>query len=200
MLAGCRQGTIESSSTLCCIKGAMLITDLCFLTYWIATVFGAVSVGPDLVIRQWNWSFLGLDLTAIAFGLSGLVIGRRDAAAALPVITVSLSLTSAAGLMALNFYLVSGDYDPRWWIPNLWLFAFPAFALVSLLRSPHTGRTRRNSRLAPKWCGQRGRERHVGMTADNHAVEGASSHLRWETGAMGNCVCSGISLIATKFR
>jgi hypothetical protein len=51
---------------------------------------------------------------------------------------VGLSLASAAGLMALNFYVVRGDCDPAWWIPNLWLVTFPVAALLRL--PPHSVR------------------------------------------------------------
>ncbi|MFJ9370579.1 DUF5360 family protein [Nocardia sp. NPDC101769] len=115
------------------IKHIMLLTDLGFLTYWIVTALGVLSVGPDCFLQQWNWSFLGLDLAAIGLGLAGLA--ARSGAGSLPMITVSLSLTSAAGLMALNFYMVRGDYDLRWWLPNLWLFGFPIVALLGIHRT-----------------------------------------------------------------
>ena len=116
-------------------KTTMLITDLGFLGYWIATALGAISVGTDPLLRQWNWSFLGLDLAAIGLGLAGLALGPRSRTAP-QLLVVSLALTAAAGLMALNFYVVRGDYEPMWWIPNLWLLLFPLVALPALLRSP----------------------------------------------------------------
>lgn len=112
----------------------MLVTDLGFLGYWVVTVLGMISVGPDPLLQQWNWSFLGLDLAAIGLGLTGLAVGAR-ARLSIPLITVSLSLTAAAGLMALNFYVIRGEYDPMWWLPNLWLLCFPVVALVVLLRA-----------------------------------------------------------------
>ncbi|MFE3261835.1 DUF5360 family protein [Nocardia sp. NPDC059091] len=111
----------------------MFLTDLGFLTYWIGTALGVLSVGSDHLLQQWNWSFLGLDLAAIGLGLAGLA--ARSGARSLPVTTVSLSLTSAAGLMALNFYVLRGDYELAWWIPNLWLFGFPILALFGIYRT-----------------------------------------------------------------
>ncbi|MFE3961125.1 DUF5360 family protein [Nocardia sp. NPDC059091] len=111
----------------------MLLTDLGFLAYWAGTALGVLSVGPDRFLQQWNWSFLGLDLAAIGLGLAGLA--ARSGAGSLPMITVSLSLTSAAGLMALNFYVLHGDYDLAWWLPNLWLVGFPIVALLGIYRT-----------------------------------------------------------------
>ncbi|WP_410876113.1 DUF5360 family protein [Nocardia sp. A7] len=115
------------------IKTMMLVTDLGFLGYWIVTALGVLSVGPDPFLRQWNWSFLGLDLAAIGLGLAGLALGSRSAVG-LQVIVVSLALTAAAGLMALNFYVIRGDYSLMWWIPNMWLFLFPVAALATIVR------------------------------------------------------------------
>ncbi|WP_330230409.1 YvaD family protein [Nocardia sp. NBC_00508] len=119
------------------VKRTMLLTDLGFLAYWIITALGIISVGSDHFLQQWNWSFLGLDLAAIGLGLTGLALGSRSAIS-LPMITVSLSLTSAAGLMALNFYVIRGEYSPLWWLPNLWLFGFPIAALAGIFRMSST--------------------------------------------------------------
>ncbi|MFE1596680.1 DUF5360 family protein [Nocardia sp. NPDC058705] len=116
------------------MKKLMLVTDLGFLAYWVAIALGLISVGADEFLQQWNWSFLGLDAAAIGLGLVGLALGRRSASSML-LIVVSLSLTSAAGLMALNFYVIRGEYSLMWWIPNLWLFAFPVVALVGIIRA-----------------------------------------------------------------
>ncbi|RJO74123.1 hypothetical protein D5S18_18390 [Nocardia panacis] len=122
------------------IKRTMLVTDLGFLAYWIATAFGVIGVGPDPFLRQWNWSFLGLDLAAIGLGLAGLALKGR--AIALPLLVVALPLTSAAGLMALNFYVIRGEFSPLWWIPNLWLLSFPILALIVAFRDTSTDRVR----------------------------------------------------------
>lgn len=116
------------------VKRVMWVTDLGFLAYWVVTALGLISVGSDQFLQQWNWSFLGLDAAAIGLGLAGLALGRRSALS-IPLIIVSLSLTSAAGLMALNFYVIRGEYSLMWWIPNLWLFLFPVVALAGIIRA-----------------------------------------------------------------
>jgi len=116
------------------VKATMLWTDLGFLAYWVATAAGLLSVGGGQVMKDWNWSFLGLDLIAITTGLASLVLSRRGHLAGRGLMLVSLSLTAAAGLMALNFWAIRGEFDLAWWTPNLWLFLFPVVALTLLLR------------------------------------------------------------------
>lgn len=117
------------------IKRTMMWTDLGFLAYWVASAFGLISVGSEAILQDWNWSFLGLDLIAIGTGLGGLLLARLGRPASTTLMTISLALTSAAGLMALNFYALRCQFDPVWWAPNLWLFLFPMVALLLLSRS-----------------------------------------------------------------
>lgn len=124
---------LVTDDRLGCVKQIMLFTDLGFLAYWVATALGVVSVGTDPFLQQWNWSFLGLDLVAIGLGLVSLIVMRRHRAIGERLMLVSLTATFAAGLMALNFYLVRCEFDPGWWIPNGWLVLFPVAALTVML-------------------------------------------------------------------
>ena len=114
------------------VKRFMLWTDVGFLGYWVLTVAGFVSVGTDRLLQAWNWSFLGLDLVAIGTGLLSVWLTTRNPSSSDRLMVISLALTAAAGLMALNFYVVRADYDPAWWLPNLWLLLFGTTALVAL--------------------------------------------------------------------
>ncbi|WP_212754517.1 DUF5360 family protein [Nakamurella aerolata] len=119
------------------IKTTMLWTDLGFLGYWLATAFGLLAVTGGELMDDWNWSFFGLDLVAIATGLTGLALARRRHPASWALMTVSLALTAAAGLMALNFLALRGDFQLAWWLPNAWLLLFPLVALTLLIRGGH---------------------------------------------------------------
>jgi hypothetical protein len=110
----------------------MLWTDLGFLGYWVLTVVGLVSVGADPLLQAWNWSFVALDLLAISTGLVSVWLASRAPVPADGLMVISLTLTAAAGLMALSFYVLRADYDVLWWLPNLWLLLFPTAALVAL--------------------------------------------------------------------
>ncbi|MEU2038039.1 DUF5360 family protein [Nocardia niwae] len=123
------------SRVLAPTKIAMLVTDVGFLLYW-AIAFAQV-IPPewaykdytDPILSDWNYSFVVLDLAASATGLASLcrAPGSRT------LMTVSLTLTSVAGLQALAFWTLRGDFSPLWWAPNLFLLLFPVPALVTLV-------------------------------------------------------------------
>ena len=114
-------------------KAFLVVTDLGLLLYWILTATGTVSVGGDVLLTAWNWSFLPLDLLAVAAGLVWSVLpkGHRWAA---PMLAAALALTLAAGLMALSFFALWGTWDASWWLVNLWLTLMPVgLATAALL-------------------------------------------------------------------
>ncbi|MFV8753154.1 DUF5360 family protein [Nannocystaceae bacterium ST9] len=68
---------------------------------------------------------LPLDLLASFTGLGSLALARRgDPRWPLPTFA-SLAFTSAAGLNAIAFWALRGDFDPTWWGPNLLLAVGP---------------------------------------------------------------------------
>jgi len=116
------------------LRPLFLIVDLGFIAYWAITLAGVI---PDEylfkdydnpILSAWNWSFLPLDLAISATGLTALrraKRGRRWRGLAL----VSLVLTSCAGLMAVSFWTLRADFDPAWWLPNLFLLIYPLWFL-----------------------------------------------------------------------
>jgi hypothetical protein len=112
------------------VRTIMMGTDVGFLLYWVATAFGVISVGGGQVMEDWNWSFLGLDLLAIGTGLLSGALARHQPETSRMAMVVSLSLTMAAGLMAVSFWALRCEFDPAWWAPNLWLLLFPVAALL----------------------------------------------------------------------
>ncbi|GGT47194.1 DUF5360 family protein [Nonomuraea spiralis] len=127
----------------------MLLTDLGFVAYFTITGLGlippewAFADYADPLMVDWNWSFLWIDLTASATGLTSLWLLRRARPTGEPLMLVSLVLTAASGLMAIAFWTLRGDFALAWWIPNLYLLLFPLPAIAGLTvrgRSPHSGR------------------------------------------------------------
>lgn len=117
-------------------KIVMLIADVGLLLYW--TVVFAGLIPPEVAYRDyedpmmsdWNTSFVLLDLAASLTGLATLCASS----AARPLMTVSLTLTSTAGLQAVAFWALRGDFTLAWWLPNLFLLLFPLPALTVLVR------------------------------------------------------------------
>jgi hypothetical protein len=135
------------------IKPAMVATDVGLVAYWAATAAAVIPPDEQAVLAAWNWSFVFLDLVAAITGLLTLPLLRRGHPAASGLRIVSLALTHAAGLNAVAFWTLRSEFDPAWWLPNLWLMIFPVVALTSLLRrrpatavAPHTRRPHRAHR------------------------------------------------------
>jgi hypothetical protein len=105
-------------------KTLLVVTDVGLLAYWTLTALGLVSVGSDAWLAAWNWSFLPLDLLAVAAGLTWSLLPRGHRWAS-PALAVALALTHAAGLVALSFFVLWGTWDVSWWIVNLWLAVMP---------------------------------------------------------------------------
>lgn len=112
----------------------LVATDVGLIGYWTATATGVIAAHPDAVLVAWNWSFLVLDLFAAGTGLVALHPLRRSEQGRV-LLAVSLALTHAAGLTALTFWVLRGEFDLAWWLPNLWLALFPPVVLAQLSRS-----------------------------------------------------------------
>lgn len=114
-------------------KAVLVITDVGLIAYWALTAAGTVSVGDDVFLEAWNWSFLPLDGLAIATGLAWSLLPARHRWAA-PMLAAGLALTHAAGLMAVSFFLLWGTWDPSWWLVNLWLTLMPVGIAAASVR------------------------------------------------------------------
>jgi len=121
----------------------LLFTDIGFLLYWSITalhLIGVVHLPPDYLFKDydnplvfaWNWSFMPLDVALSLAGLTGMALWRRGHPAAFALVAFSLALTFCAGLMAIAFWVITGDFDLGWWLPNLFLMIWPLFYLPKL--------------------------------------------------------------------
>ena len=121
------------------LRPLFLIVDLGFIAYWGITLAGVI---PDEylfkdydnpILAAWNWSFLPLDLAIGASGLTALRLAKRGLSWR-DLALVSLVLTSCSGLMAVSFWTLRSDFDPAWWLPNLFLLLYPLWFLPGLIR------------------------------------------------------------------
>ncbi|MER5863153.1 DUF5360 family protein [Kitasatospora sp. NPDC002040] len=131
-------------------KASMAVTDIGFLLYWSVTLLALVPAQyaykdyDNPVLSAWNYSFVPLDVAASVTGLAALRLSRRDGragragpsgrAGARPLMLVSLVLTSIAGLQAVAFWALRGDFTLSWWLPNLFLLLFPLPGAVLIIR------------------------------------------------------------------
>lgn len=126
------------------LKPLMLFTDIGFVIYWLITLAHVIPAellfndynNPILV--HWNWSFLPLDLFISATGIASLILLKRHHPAARQLIIISLTLTFVSGLQAIAFWTIAGDFDPSWWLPNLFLLLYPLIFLPKLITKPQS--------------------------------------------------------------
>jgi hypothetical protein len=122
------------------LKYFFLLIDLGFIAYWLIT---ALHIIPDEylyndytnpVLVNWNWSFFPLDMFVSGTGLFSLYLFRKGNQKWRISALISLILTSVSGLQAISYWVLAHDYDPTWWIPNLFLLIYPVFFIQKLIR------------------------------------------------------------------
>lgn len=126
------------------LKAALLVTDVGFLVYWGLT--GLVAAGllaipgeylysdyNDPLVVAWNWSFMPLDVILSLAGITAISLHRAGDQRWRGLAVISLSLTVCAGLMAISFWTIRGDFDAAWWAVNLALLIWPLFYLPGLV-------------------------------------------------------------------
>lgn len=123
----------------------MFGTDVVMLLYWAVTAamaFKLLNIPGEWLFKDyhdprviaWNWSFFPLDILFSITGLASLRMEKAGNPNWKTMATVSLTLTFCAGLMAIAYWLFVQDYDPSWWIPNLFLMLWPLPYLYQLAR------------------------------------------------------------------
>ena len=129
------------------LKIAITVTDVLFIAYWTLAAlieFGLVQVPRELMyadydqarVIAWNWSFLPIDLAFSVVGLAAVNAARLGNAIWRPLAIVSLTLTIAAGGMAISYWSILGEFDPSWFLPNLALVVWPLWFLPGLVKHP----------------------------------------------------------------
>jgi hypothetical protein len=140
------QQTVPSSDMPGGLRTALLLTDLGFIAYWSLTALvaaGLLSVPPEYLFSDyhnplvvaWNWSFAPLDIILSLAGLNAVRLQRAGDASWKGWAIFSLALTFCAGLMAISFWAIRGDFDVTWWIINLALMIWPWIYLPTLIKS-----------------------------------------------------------------
>ena len=123
---------------------ALTVTDIAFLLYWTVAALSVMNVidlpaewmyanydEPDVI--AWNWSFFPMDIAFSYFGLKAVGAARRGDPVWRSYAIVSLTLTMAAGGMAVSYWALLKEFDPAWFLPNLALVVWPLFFMRDLL-------------------------------------------------------------------
>lgn len=122
------------------LKYFFLIVDIGFISYWIIT---SLRLIPDEylyndytnhILVNWNWSFFPLDIAVSGTGLYTLYLFKKDNTRWRVFALISLILTSVSGLQAISYWILAKDFDPTWWIPNLFLFIYPFFFIPKFIK------------------------------------------------------------------
>lgn len=124
------------------LKFATTTTEILMVVYWIfatALVLGVISIDPNLMysdynnplIVAWNWSFFPIDIAFAVIGLTAK-FGRFSAGRRLKLETIAATLMMCAGLMAVSFWIITGDFSLEWWAVNVWLIVL---GILNLLQS-----------------------------------------------------------------
>ena len=136
---------------------ALTVTDVAFILYWTLAALsqvGVIQIPPEWMyanydqpdVIAWNWSFLPIDLAFSVFGLKAVAAARRGDPAWRPFAIVSLTLTMAAGGMAVSYWAILREFDPSWFLANLALVIWPLFFMRRLMSDVSAGATQTSSR------------------------------------------------------
>ena len=123
----------------------LTLTDTAFLIYWAVaglTTAGLVALPPEWMyanydqpdVIAWNWSFFPMDLIFSVVGLAAVRASQHGDARWHGLAIVSLTLTIAAGLMAVSYWTLMGEFDAFWFGTNAALVVWPLFFLRRMLR------------------------------------------------------------------
>ena len=116
-----------------------LLVDIGFIVYWLITALHLIPEKylyndyTNVILVNWNWSFLPLDLLISFTGLYSVYLNSKSLNKWEIYAFISLILTSVSGLQAISYWALSGEFDPAWWIPNLFLLLYPWIFIPNLL-------------------------------------------------------------------
>ena len=115
------------------------LTDIGFILYWLITLMHWIPAQylfkdyNDPTLVAWNFSFLPIDLLISFTGIFSLILYNKGLKIWKQIALISLILTSCSGLQAIAFWTFRLDFDPNWWLPNLFLLIYPLFFIPRLI-------------------------------------------------------------------
>jgi Family of unknown function (DUF5360) len=122
------------------LKYFFIFIDTAFVFYWGVS---ALHLIPDEylyndytnpILVNWNWSFFPLDIFVSITGYYSIYLNISNNPKWRVFALISLILTSISGLQAISYWVLAKDFDPIWWIPNLFLLIYPFFFMPKLIK------------------------------------------------------------------
>ncbi len=123
------------------LKYFFFIVDFGFIFYWAITAFHLIPPEylyndyTNAILVHWNWSFFPLDILISTTGIYSLYLFKRAQSLWMIFALISLVLTSVSGLQAISYWTFAGEFDPTWWIPNLFLLIYPIFFIPKMIQN-----------------------------------------------------------------
>ncbi len=116
------------------------LTEILMLLYWVfasALAFDLIKIDPALMysdyenplVVAWNWSFFPLDVAFAGLGLSARFL-NLSASSSEKLEAIAATLMLCAGLMAISFWVFTGDFNFTWWAVNIWLLGLGLTNLI----------------------------------------------------------------------
>lgn len=115
-------------------------TEIAMLLYWLlagALALELITIDPSLMysdyqnpmVIAWNWSFFPIDVAFATIGLTARFCSMSGQ------LKFKLEVTSAvlmlcAGVMAVSYWTITGDFDVTWWSMNVWLIVLGAANMI----------------------------------------------------------------------
>ncbi|WP_228101589.1 DUF5360 family protein [Paenibacillus donghaensis] len=134
-------GLIKREPSMRILKWFFLLTDISFILYFSATALRlippewAYSDYSNPILIAWNWSFFPIDMLVSVTGLTALYLYRNRSPVWKSAALISLVLTFCSGMMAISYWGNRQEFDPAWWIPNLFLMIYPLFFIRKFWKS-----------------------------------------------------------------
>lgn len=122
------------------LKVFTTVTEIAMLLYWLlagALVLDLISVDPSLMysdyqnplVIAWNWSFFPIDFAFAVIGLTAR-FGAIHGVLRLKLEVTAAVLMMCAGLMAISYWILTGEFDLTWWSMNIWLIILGGINLI----------------------------------------------------------------------
>jgi Family of unknown function (DUF5360) len=122
------------------LKYIFIIVDTFFVLYWLITALHLIPEEylyndyQNPVLVNWNWSFFPLDILVSITGYYSIFLSKRNDKKWKTIALISLVLTSISGLQAISYWVLAREFDPTWWLPNLFLLIYPLFYIPSIIK------------------------------------------------------------------